>query len=115
MSLLHNQERLRYYAPVVVCLVLIALLLALPTGFEGALIYQGADRCAARVLSTDDSAILDTGLVRSGEQVCTLELLGGKFRGRTVQGHNLLNGSLEQDKIFAPGDRALVVLSLIHI
>lgn len=33
MSLLHNQERLRYYAPVVVCLVLIALLLALPTGF----------------------------------------------------------------------------------
>ena len=109
MSLLHNQERLRYYAPVVVCLVLIALLLALPTGFEGALIYQGADRCAARVLSTDDSAILDTGLVRSGEQVCTLELLGGKFRGRTVQGHNLLNGSLEQDKIFAPGDRALVV------
>ena len=31
MSLLHNQERLRYYAPVVVCLVLIALLLALPT------------------------------------------------------------------------------------
>ena len=111
MSLLHNQERLRYYAPVVVCLVLIALLLALPTGFEGALIYQGADRCAARVLSTDDSAILDTGLVRSGEQVCTLELLGGKFRGRTVQGHNLLNGSLEQDKIFAPGDRALVVIS----
>ena len=88
-----------------------ALLLALPTGFEGALIYQGADRCAARVLSTDDSAILDTGLVRSGEQVCTLELLGGKFRGRTVQGHNLLNGSLEQDKIFAPGDRALVVIS----
>ena len=111
MSLLHNQERLRYYAPVVVCLVLIALLLALPTGFEGALIYQGADRCAARVLSTDDSAILDTGLVRSGEQVCTLELLGGKFRGRTVQGHNLLNGSLEQDKIFAPSDRALVVIS----
>ena len=49
MSLLHNQERLRYYAPVVVCLVLIALLLALPTGFEGALIYQGADRCAARM------------------------------------------------------------------
>ena len=31
-----------------------------------------ADRCAARVLSTDDSAILDTGLVRSGEQRCTL-------------------------------------------
>ena len=33
MSLLQNKEKLRYYAPVVLCLALIALLLALPTGF----------------------------------------------------------------------------------
>lgn len=111
MSLLQNKEKLRYHAPVVLCLMLIALLLALPTGFEGALIYQGADRCDVRVLATDNSAIIDTGLVRSGEQLCTLELLGGKFKGQMVQGHNLLNGSLEQDKIFAPGDRALAIIS----
>ena len=63
------------------------------------------------MLSTDDSAIVDTGLVRSGEQLCELEILDGRFKGRTVTGVNMLNGSLEQDKIFSPGDRALVVVS----
>lgn len=110
-SLLRDPARRRYYAPLLLCLVLIAVLLALPTGFEGALQYQQADRCAARVLSVDDSAIIDTGLVRSGEQRCQLELLGGLFKGRTTYGVNMLNGSLEQDKIFAPGDKAMVVVS----
>ena len=98
-------------APVLVCLAMILILLALPTGFEGALNYQEAERCSALVLSTDDSAIVDTGLVRSGEQLCELEILDGRFKGRTVTGVNMLNDSLEQDKIFSPGDRALVVVS----
>ena len=110
-SLLRDPARRRYYAPLLLCLVLIAVLLVLPTGFEGALQYQQADRCAARVLSVDDSAIIDTGLVRSGEQRCQLELLGGLFKGQTTYGVNMLNGSLEQDKIFAPGDKAMVVVS----
>ena len=37
------------------------------------------------VLAVDDSTIVDT-LVRSGEQRCTLELLGGRFQGRTATG-----------------------------
>lgn len=102
---------LRQTAPVLVCLALIALLLLLPTGYEERIQYQEADRCAARVLSTDESAIVDTGLVRSGEQRCTLQLLDGPFAGSTVTGVNLLNGSLEQDKLFSAGDRALVVVS----
>ena len=110
-SLLRDPARRRYYTPLLLCLVLIAVLLALPTGFEGALQYQQADRCAARVLSVDDSAIIDTGLVRSGEQRCQLELLGGLYKGQTTYGVNMLNGSLEQDKIFAPGDKAMVVVS----
>ena len=101
----------RYHAPVLVCLLAILALLLLPTGYEGALLYQEAERCTARVLEVDDSAIRDTGLVRSGEQRCTLELLDGVFAGRTVTGVNLLNGSLEQDKLYAPGDKALVVVS----
>lgn len=99
-----------YHGPVAVCLILIALLLLLPTGYEGAVIYQGTDRTAARVISCNNDTIIDTGLIRSGEQTCRLELLGGKFKGRTVEGFNLLNGSLEQDKIFQPGDKALVVI-----
>ena len=102
---------LRYNAPVLVCLLAVILLLLLPTGYEGALLYQDAERCSARVVATDDSTIIVTGLVRSGGQRCTLGILGGRFKGRTVEGVNMLNGSLEQDKVFAPGDKALVVIS----
>ena len=110
-SLLLDAEKRRYYAPLAICLALIVLLLLAPTGFEGALQYQQADRCTALVTAVDDSAIIDTGLVRSGEQRCTLELLGGRFEGQTATGVNMLNGSLEQDKLFAPGDKAMVVVS----
>jgi len=106
-----SRRSVRYHAPVVVCLLAILILLLLPTGFEGALVYQEAERCTARVLSVDDSAIIDTGLVRSGEQRCQLEILDVMFQGQTVSGVNMLNGSLEQDKVFQPGDKALVVVS----
>lgn len=106
-----EKERLRYYLPVIVSAVFLMILFLLPTGYEEAVIYQGMDRCVARVLEVDDSMIIDTGLIRSGEQSCTLELLGGKFQGEIVNGCNMLNGSLEQDKIFAVGDKAQVVVS----
>lgn len=106
-----SRRSVRYHAPVVVCLLAILILLLLPTGFERALVYQEAERCTARVLSVDDSTIIDTGLVRSGEQRCQMEILDGMFQGQTVSGVNMLNGSLEQDKVFQPGDKALVVVS----
>lgn len=98
----------RSYAPVLACLALIALLLALPTGFEGSQVFQESDIRPALVLSTDESTVIDTGLIRSGEQRCQLEVLGGPFRGRRAEGRNMLNGSLEQDKLFSAGDKALV-------
>lgn len=113
MKLLRDKEKLRYNAPVLVCLLLILALMLIPTGFEGAVNYQGADRASARVLEVDNSAIVDTGLVRSGEQRCQIELLGGQFKGRTVEGMNMLTGSVEQDKLFAEGDKALVVVSFL--
>ena len=106
-----TREGLRYNAPLLACCAVIVILLILPTGFEDRLQYTEADRCRARVLATDDSAIIDTGLVRSGEQTCTIELLGGLFKGEVVTGVNMLNGSLEQDKIFSEGDIAMVVVS----
>ena len=106
-----EKEKLRYYAPVLVCLLLIALLLMVPTGFEDAVQYQEAERCIAEVLSVDDSSIVDTGLVRSGEQRCTVRFTNGIFKGQTATAINLLQGSLEQDKLFAAGDRAQVVIS----
>lgn len=104
-------ERWKYQAPVLVCLLLIVALLLLPTGYEGAVQYKEAERCIARVEQVDDSAIVDTGLVRSGEQRCTVVFLNGRFRGETAIAINLLQGSLEQDKLFTPGDTAQVVVS----
>ena len=110
-SLLRDPAKRRYYAPVALRLLLIVVLMLLPTGYEDAVQYQEADRCSALVVSVDNSTIIDTGLVRSGEQRCTLELLGGRFKGQTTVGVNMLNGSVEQDKLFSPGDKALVVVS----
>ncbi len=106
-----KKEKLRYYAPVAVCLLLIAILLILPTGYEDAVQYQEAERCIAKVTAVDNSAIVDTGLVRSGEQRCTVKFLNGLFRGKTATAVNLLQGSLEQDKLFSEGDTAQVVVS----
>lgn len=103
-------EKLKYHMPVIVCVILFIALLIIPTGYEGAVIYKGTDRCAARVLSVYNDNIIDTGLIRSGEQDCEIELLGGRFKGQVTTGYNMLNGSLESDKIFAPGDKALVVI-----
>ena len=66
MKLPSISRSVRYNAPVLVCLLAILVLFFLPTGYEGALLYQEAERCTARVLETDNSAIIDTGLVRSG-------------------------------------------------
>ena len=106
-----KKEKLRYYAPVAVCLLLIIVLLALPTGYEDAVQYKEAERCIAEVTSVDNSAIIDTGLVRSGEQRCVVTFLNGRFAGKTATAINLLLGSLEQDKLFSGGDKAQVVVS----
>lgn len=106
-----KKEKLRYYAPVAVCLLLIAILLLLPTGYEDAIQYKEAERCIAEVTAVDNSAIVDTGLVRSGEQRCTVTFLNGLFQGKTATAINLLQGSLEQDKLFSEGDTAQVVIS----
>lgn len=101
----------RTHGPVLAALALLVFLLLTPTGYEGALTYQGADRVRAEVLSCDESDLVDTGLIRTGEQRCSVRLLAGHFAGRTVTAVNRLNGSLAQDKLFSPGDIAFVVVS----
>lgn len=97
--------------PVLLSLILMVILLLMPTGYEGALSYLNAERVDALVLSTDESDIVDTGLVRSGEQRCQVRILSGKFEGVEIDAVNRLNGSLAEDKLFFPGDKAFVVVS----
>lgn len=113
MNLFKNKikSNLPYHLPVFVSLAVLLLLLLIPTGYEDAVIYKGTDRTAAKVISVDNKNIVDTGLIRSGEQTCVVKLLGGRFKGQQAEGFNLLNGSLENDKIFRAGDKVLVVIS----
>lgn len=92
-------------------LILIGILMAVPTGYEDALIYQGTERAVGEVIKTDNSAIKSSGMVQSGEQSCILKIEGGIFKGRRLTGVNFLSGSLEKDKIFKVGDRALLTIS----
>jgi uncharacterized membrane protein len=104
-------KKIKPNLPIVISIVLVMILLWIPTGYEDAVIYKENDRTTAKVLEADNSMILSTGLIQSGEQKCKIQLLGGRFQGQIVEGINMLNGSLEQDKLFVEGDRALVVIS----
>ncbi|MHC1790463.1 YibE/F family protein [Solidesulfovibrio sp.] len=83
----------------------------LPTGFEERL-PADALQVKARVVAVDNAHVRQYGLVREGEQRVTAEALSGPLAGEKIVADNILVGKLEMDKLFAPGDTALLVLSL---
>lgn len=95
----------------VLFIALSVVLYFLPTGFEERIDRQ-AIKSRARVLSVDNSNIQQLGMIKSGDQGVTLEILDGKFKGRIVTANNPLLGQMDRDKLFSIGDNALVVLSL---
>lgn len=94
-----------------IALIIIVSFIGVPTGYEDALIYKGTERAVGKVVETDNSAIVSSGLIQSGEQSCTMEIEDGIFKGQILEGVNFLSGSLEKDKIFKAGDRALLTIS----
>ncbi len=62
------------------------------------------------VEKADNSRLIDTGLIRSGQQVCIVKILSGKFKGKELEGWNMLGGSLSQDKLFKAGDKVQAVI-----
>lgn len=105
------RSRLKKNSVSLLAILLILILMALPTGYEDAAIYKGTDRVRAKVISTDESTVKSSGLIRSGEQYCQTEILDGKFKGQITKAVNMLSGSLESDKIFRKGDIVQVVIS----
>ena len=99
------------HLPFVICSIVLGILIVIPTGYEDAIIYQGMDRCKAEVLETNESAVISSGLIKSGEQCCKVILLDGQFKGQEAEAYNMLSGSLESDKIYSVGDIAFVVIS----
>ena len=95
---------------ILIFFAIIAALLALPTGFEDARQFKDAEKCKVLVEAVDNSSLINTGLIRTGQQVCTVRFLSGKFKMQTAEGWNMLGGSLSQDKFFRPGDKAQAVV-----
>lgn len=93
------------------CVCIVAVLIKIPTGFEGALQFKDAEKCRVLVEEADNSRLIDTGLIRSGQQICRVKILSGKFKGQQAEGWNMLGGSLSQDKLFRSGDK---VQAIIH-
>lgn len=96
---------------ILIGLILIGILIAIPTGYEDALIYKGTERTVGKVVEVDNSAIITSGLIQSGEQTCKIKIEDGLFKGKILEGVNFLSGSLEKDKIYKKGDRALLTIS----
>lgn len=91
--------------------LLAVVLWLLPTGYEDALIYRDAVHCQAEVVTVDNRTVINNGLIQSGEQHCVVRLLNGQFKDQQVAAVNMLTGSLEADKLFAVGDKALALVS----
>ena len=95
-----------------VCLVFLAMaifLCLIPTGFEKQ-IYLNAEGVRAEVLSIDNSGVFSTGLIKQGDQLCTIRIKNGSHKGEELRAVNLFTGKLEFDKVFVPGDIAWVLL-----
>lgn len=96
---------------ILIGMILTAILIAIPTGYEDALIYQGMERATGIVTEVDNSAVKTSGVIQSGEQSCKMRLEKGQMKDKEITAVNFLSGSLEKDKIFKVGDRALVTIS----
>lgn len=88
--------------------LLCVLLYLLPTGFPAN--GDGYVRSKAKVISVDDQHVHQRGVVKTGIQGVILEIMDGPFRGQRVSADNCLLGKLEMDKVFQPGDVALLVV-----
>ena len=64
----------------------------------------------ARVVSVDDSMLETHGYLRFGTQHLDVELLAGPMKGKMFRAANELRAQMELDKLFRPGDTALVIV-----
>jgi uncharacterized membrane protein len=85
------------------------VLFFLPTGFENQP-DEGYVQTKAKIISSDNSDIMQNGIIKIGVQVLQIEILDGIFQGQRLEATNQLIGKLEMDKMFQPEDTALVIL-----
>ncbi|WP_282125757.1 YibE/F family protein [Marinifilum flexuosum] len=96
---------------IVLLVVLSSIIVLLPNGFETQA-DKNTTRVRALVLETDNSLIVETGIIKTGTQSLKIKILNGKFKGEELTAFNQLVGRMEFDKFFLPKDKTLTVLNL---
>lgn len=94
---------------VVTLLLVLAVLISLPTGFQKQE-YRFTEGVRATVMAVDNSGIHSTGMYQLGDQSALIRIETGAHQGEQVQAGNMLTGSLSVDKLFQAGDTAWVLL-----
>jgi len=89
--------------------LLCVILYFLPTGFP--VQDDGYTRSKGKVMAVDNQSVHQRGIVKTGVQSVTVEIMDGVYRGERVETNNILLGKLELDKLFQEGDTALIVLA----
>ncbi len=93
---------------VVVIALLCVILYFIPTGFP--IQADDHERSKGKVLAVDNQNVHQRGVVKTGIQGVSVEIMDGIYKGQRVETSNTLLGKLEMDKIFQEGDVALIVL-----
>lgn len=91
---------------------LCVLLYFLPTGFENPSLTQDLRYERSKILSVNNNEMKQISIITTGVQEVTLLVKSGEFKGDTLTAENPLIGQKKIDKIFRPGDQALVILQL---
>lgn len=97
------------FVPTVIILIAIVILIMLPNTFVNP-VYKNYERCKAKVLSVNNDALSQAGVIVYGQQYCNIEILSGEYKGKVCDAMNMLTGSLSEDKQFKAGDTALVMV-----
>lgn len=91
-----------------VVLLATVVLAFLPSGHERK--DERSLRAKAEVISTENEGIRCFGPVMQGEQAVRVRVITGAYKGLEADANNILYGKSDLDKVFRPGDRALVVI-----
>lgn len=85
----------------------------LPTGFEDRMPDRSL-KLQGEIVEADNSTFRQHGLILSGGQILKVRILEGpdSIKGKIVEAQNNFLGKLELDHLYAPGDRALMNVSL---
>lgn len=95
-----------------VCLVVI---LAMWFGFEDSrqeIAIQDVFETSGTVISVDNSEVLQSGAGAVGPQIATVVIAEGLWKGAQVEAINHLNGQMDMDEIYTPGDHILLAIKV---